>query len=60
MGNDKELSELPIVIFSSAPIDRGSIKNINNFIVLSKPDNLEGFDDVINKVEEFLLKIMKF
>ena len=59
MGNDKELSELPIVIFSSAPIDRGSIKNINNFIVLSKPDNLEGFDDVINKVEEFLLKIMK-
>jgi two-component system, chemotaxis family, response regulator Rcp1 len=55
MGNDRELSELPIVIFSSVPIDRDSIENINNFIVLSKPDNLERFDNVINKVEEFLL-----
>lgn len=56
MGNDKELSEIPVVVFSSSPIEKDDIENIDkipNLIFLSKPNNLKEYDDVINIVGEF-------
>ncbi len=56
MSKDKNLKNIPVVIFTSLTGQKDILKNCSNIkhIIISKPDSLEGYNEVIKTVENFL------
>ncbi len=57
MSKDKDLNDIPVVIFTSLTGQKDILRNCRNIkhITISKPDSLEGYNDVIKTVENFLV-----
>lgn len=61
MDADKNLSDIPVVIFSTSPYQKSNLKNYNNieYIYLTKPKDLEEYKEVVKQVEKFWFKLKK-
>jgi len=58
MSKDNDLENIPVVIFTSLTGQKDILRNCSNIkhIVISKPDSLDGYNEVIKTVENFLVE----
>ena len=61
MNQNKNLNEIPVVVYSASLNQKDSIRNYKNidYIFITKPITLEEYADVVKKVEKFWLGIGK-
>ncbi len=61
MNKNKDLNDIPVVIFTSLTGQNDILENCPNIkcISISKPDSIEGYNEVIKKIENFWTQTIK-